>query len=305
MKTLPTGLLSLFLLLLSPNIAAMAQQTSLPEAATLHMEPPIAGNEAPQPFIAPTDSLSPRTHTTLFGIGRVNELDTYLSPQEYIGTQFNLQRQHERATHLLRLPLYVQNLLQGTFSYTKSPTEDGKNISGMVQWGFSWHYRWQVADRLALTLGPGAAIHAGFCYNTRNGNNPAQARLNIDINTVGTATWQVRTGNKNITLRYRAELPLIGLMFSPNYGQSYYEIFSLGHYNHNVCLTHPFQAFSIDQMLTADLPMGSRLLRMGYLFSMRQYRVNNLKQHVWSHTFLLGYVKHFYLVKPRRSTSNR
>jgi hypothetical protein len=283
----------------------MAQQASLPEASSPRSAIVMGGDGAVQAVAAPADTLLPRTHATLFGIGRINELDTYLSPQEYTGTQFSVQRQHTRATRLRNLPLEMENLLQGTFSYTKSPTEDGKNISGMVHWGFSWRYRWQVADRLTLALGPGAAIHGGFCYNTRNGNNPAQARLNADINAVGTATWKVRLCHKDLTLHYRAELPLLGLMFSPNYGQSYYEIFSLGHYDHNVCLTHPFQAFSIDQMLTADLPLGSQLLRMGYLFTMRQYQVNHLKQHAWCHTFLLGYVKHFYLVKPRRSAPNR
>ena len=92
-------------------------------------------------------------------------------------------------------------------------------------------------------------------------------------------------------------------MFSPNYTQSYYEIFSLGQYDHNVCVTTPVQAFNLNLMLSLDLPVGTHVVRVGYQCGIRQSHVNHLKTHDWTHTFLVGYVKTFQLVKPRYRTS--
>jgi hypothetical protein len=240
-----------------------------------------------------------RTHATMFGIGRLNILDTYLSPQEYTGMQFKLLRENMRMTRLMDSRVSVQNIMQGHFAYTKSPTEDGKQLSGMFDWNLTWHYHWALTPVLHILAGPGLGIHGGFTYNTRNGNNPAQARLATDFNLSGMAIYKIHLWHRIVSLRYQADIPIMGLMFSPNYGQSYYEIFSLGNYDHNVCFTNPFQAFSINQMFSADIPFYGAILRIGYLGSIRQNQVNHLKQHDWSNLFIIGYVKHFYLIKDK------
>lgn len=243
-----------------------------------------------------------RTHSTMFGIGYRHSLDTYLSPESYTGTEARLIRENMRMTRLLGGRISVQNLMQGNFSYTHSRSEDGKELSGLFDWNSTWHYNLQFNPALRLLFGAGLGFHCGFVYNMRNGNNPAQARLSSDLNLSGAAIYKLRILNRTVTLRYQGEIPMLGLMFSPNYGQSYYEIFSLGHYDHNVCVTHPFQAFTFNQLFTADIPFRSAgTLRIGYMGAIRQYRVNNLKMHDWSHLFLVGYVKHFYLIKEKSS----
>lgn len=84
-------------------------------------------------------------------------------------------------------------------------------------------------------------------------------------------------------------MPLVGIAFSPNYGQSYYEIFSRGNYDHNVVFVSPLSGPQLHQMLTLDVRLWRTTLTVGYLCDILQMEANDLKYHQYSHGILIGW----------------
>ena len=93
-----------------------------------------------------------------------------------------------------------------------------------------------------------------------------------------------------ITVNYQMRMPWLGMMFSPNYGQSYYEIFNRGNYDHNV-MAYSFCPLQLRQQLAIDISVAGRTsLRIGYLNDIRQAKPNNLKQHHYYNAATIGVV---------------
>lgn len=245
------------------------------------------------------DSLRGRkviTNARMIGVGAVDMLDTYLSQEKYHGTEVRyISHTERRREHSNVSRLFVH---QGAFAFAGNRSGNGREMSGIYTFTFGMYYNWSLLDsRLTLKAGGQVDAEAGFLYNTRNGNNPAQARLAAGVGPVVGASYGFRLGRVPMSVGYEASAPLFGLMFSPQYGQSYYEIFSRGDYDHNVVPTYIVNSPSMRHLLTVDFTLGRTTLRVGYLGDFRQAKVNNLKYHTYSNMVLIGFVKRFTLTK--------
>jgi len=234
---------------------------------------------------------------TLYGAGYTNILDTYLSPVEYTGPEIRILRESMRMTKLLDGNVSAQSLFQINLSLTDNKAETGSELAGLINWNYAWHYQFKLTESLKILAGPMIDLNGGFVYNTRNSNNPAQAKAYVNIAGSGMVIYRFHIGNYPLIARYQANVPLMGLMFSPEYGQSYYEIFNLKHGGKNILFTSLHNQPALRQLLTLDFPIGNMNVRAGYICDIQQAKVNHLKSHTWSHVFMLGFVKNFYLIK--------
>lgn len=232
------------------------------------------------------------TRSTTVGIGRTNILDTYLSDEHFKGTGISFLSTIERQKTDCRWSTLMEH--EANLSSCKS-----RNIQQELEGAYNFYwgklYRWQLMDG-ALSLQAGGLVNTslGFIYNTSNGNNPAQARAHLNIMPTGVASYHFQLFNKQMVARYELNLPLAGIQFSPNYGQSYYEIFNRGDYDHNVVPTTFVSAPEWRNLLTLDAAITRKItLRIGYLGNIQQSKVNNIRQHVWTHRFLIGITKRF------------
>jgi len=240
-------------------------------------------------------------HCISFGTGTANVLDTYLSPFSYKGSNIHFLWNTERKVKTFGIEkLNFQTLLDIDASVLDNLAGNVNEYAGGVRFAMGWTKdlkQWQFQkSSLSLSAGPMISAYVGAVYNERNGNNPAQAKADIMIDLTARAKWNFLLFKKNMTLNYQIIWPMAGLAFSPNYGQSYYEIFDKGNSDHNIIFANFVNMPSIRQHLSIDIPLkktSQTRMKISYLGYFMQSKFNNLRYHSYTNTFMIGLTKFF------------
>lgn len=243
------------------------------------------------------DSLRTVERQWLFGVGASNILDTYLSPLEYTGLGLSLIHCTERQARFCKPHVSVVAQYSAFVSRTTSPTRDAHYWDGSVRAVGGLLRQWHPSARWRLALGGMADAAAGTTYNTRNGNNPAQARFEASLDAHALAEYAFPLWKRTARLRLEATAPLIGVAFSPRFGQSYYEIVSLQQHDRNALFTHFVNAPSARLGATIELPLLGARLTLGYMADIRQSRFHHIKHHAWQNHFVVGYTRNLHICR--------
>ena len=221
---------------------------------------------------------------TLFGVGTMVLTDTYLSPLEYNGLTLSLFHERLNATSLLRGKLLLQQQFFLQAASTDNPISNAKTYYGNIDYHLNGFHPILNTNSFRLLAAAGADLSLGGIYNIRNSNNPAQLKTSINLNASLLAFYKWRL----LTLRWQVTSPLLGAFFSPEYGQSYYEIFVLGNNIGTIHFATPANQRGLRNYITADYPIGKVTLRAGYLRNYYRTEANNLITSISSHQFMIG-----------------
>ena len=119
--------------------------------------------------------------------------------------------------------------------------------------------QWHPACRWHFTLGGMFDLFGGALYLMRNSNNPVTPLAYAGIDLTASASFRFRFGRLPVVVRDVVRIPSAGAFFSPQYGETMYEIY-LGNRKDLVHFGWWGNSFGIDNMLAFDLMFGRKFL---------------------------------------------
>lgn len=248
------------------------------------------------------DSLSvsrPITQIYMLEGGGSSALDTYLSPLRYHGFNLALAGTWSKALPWMHDSWLMRFDMRLAFQRLLNPAHTALELG--FDFRFSWEAAWRhtFANRLSLTAGASADIGAGVLYLPRNSNNPASAKADLGISLAASLAYPFRIGRLNVLVSDHVSLPTLSVFFSPEYGETYYEIY-LGNHKGLAHCGWWGNHFGIDNMLTFDLDIGPSALRLGYRYDLRSSWICHINTQLQSHSFIIGWIPGGIGLRPRK-----
>ena len=251
-----------------------------------------------------TDTIIPErivVKSSQLGVTLLNNLDTYLSNYNHKGLGVNYAHEVFRNARTGNYQWKYQRIFNATAGYAIQ----GSNLQYAALASQSWggYHPFKVAKGLTLLAGAQIQLEGGALYNPAGGNSPVAAKLRTAFAASGMAIYHFPVRRSEWIARYQLDIPLMGAMFAPEFGQSYYEIFGLGHARNVVAFTHPGNNPSWRHMLSLDIPVKATTLRISYIADLYQSRINDINCHIYRNTFSIGFTRTIFKVKNNNKLS--
>ncbi|GHV57892.1 hypothetical protein FACS1894182_07990 [Bacteroidia bacterium] len=237
------------------------------------------------------------------GSGKTSAYDSYLSPLKYSGWNIGLMGEQMKIGKRLNGRLATQHLFNLEFADTQNPSGSANAYVASLEYDYGLYYRLNPIRKIQLYTGLQGDLLLGVIYNTRNTNNPANAKVNLNLNLSAMAIYSFSIKRQLIRLRYQINMPFVGALFSPEFGQSYYEI-GLGDGTTLVHFAAWHNRLAIRNILSIEVPFNSCTLRLTGMNWLYETQVNDLKTQIVSNSVYVGLSKYFYTVSGKKTDKN-
>ncbi|MDR1653703.1 MAG: DUF3316 domain-containing protein [Prevotellaceae bacterium] len=185
--------------------------------------------------------------------------DPYLSPLKYKGsgvaTSLNSKRFFQKKSEKFIATYGVSALY--TSLLNPALTSKMQYFDGNANYGV--HYRLQIKQYFALLAGASADIDLGLRYLSRNSNNPFNMDAAANLNFSVAVQLKIPMFRRVFQVDLEMRTPLVGAMFVPSRGASYYE---MGTFDNALRNTFHFSNLSNRNGLLANIALHIPLNRL-------------------------------------------
>lgn len=242
-----------------------------------------------------------------FEVGKATMLDTYLAQMRYNGLSFQLGYERLQVMRFNPKRWIMEMDLSLNYSAPKNVRGNHKWHSLMLNFQWGMMHRWTniFTPHLTFLLGGSTSLNCGVIYSQYNSNNPVSAKIRWSLNLSAGVLYNFNIASRlPVTVRYEANLPVIGAFFSPEYDESFYELY-LGNRKNIAHFGSWGNRFDLTNKVYVDLHFGSTTLRLGYRNVIETSYVNRLNTQLFYHHFLIGIGGEWVNINPRNPSFDR
>ncbi len=228
--------------------------------------------------------------------GGLWQTDEYLSPLLYndflygISNQWNQSFRRDSAwSHSAVLSAQYARL------YPARKTNYMDAIGLQAGWGAHYHFASLMKVKgLDLILGPYLLFDLMAREHANNVNKPYSMDLSLDLMAQTALSYTLHAKRTAYRLQYEVGISALGLMFVPEYGQSYYEI-TEGVVRHTASCSSFHNRLLLQQQLSLDMQFRRSTWRIGVRHEYLQYHANNLSFSREQVALVVGTIFHYHL----------
>ena len=241
------------------------------------------------------------TSTENISLTTVDLLDPYLSPLVYTGMGVGFQHSDMKyfkkyvgqMSHESRFSILAAN------TYNPQYSSSVNYVGGQYQWGMHYHFR--PLEGLHLLAGGNAGALMAVKSNERNVNNPVNVDAALDLGFSGIANYDFSLWRKRFTLSFQLEFPLLGMMYVPMQGASYYEMFTGGDLSNTLHLSSLHNRLARTSGLKLEIPTKNSTWHVGISTSKLKYEANDMFFKQNNYNFNVGYTYDLYIFRGRKN----
>jgi len=217
-----------------------------------------------------------KTTTNTYGISTIDLLDPYLSPLVYNGLGIRYDHDAIRFLSTENKKISLQNNIKFLGGITFNPT----NTASMTYIGMNYqlgtNFHFQPIKRFRLRAGGFWDFDLGSKMISRNINNPVNIDLATNLNLSGVANYNLTFCKRELGLQLAVQTPILGCMFVPLAGASYYEMFDLWNLSKTTHFSSLHNKRAINGTFSVDVPFNTYTLHVGMRYQGLKYKANDM-----------------------------
>lgn len=159
------------------------------------------------------------------GVGELRSTDKVLSDQQYRGVSVALRALHIGNYKKSNSQIFWSFIDDIKYSSMRNSSKTARMHYVSVKLDFGTHYVFELGRGFKLSTGGLIDAFGAMKYVPRNVNNVVSADVQVGLRAVITTHYLYKINERfSIGCHYGLTSPVIGCFFSPEFGESYYEI---------------------------------------------------------------------------------